>query len=99
MEAARHLLISGRVQGVGFRAWTARTAVNLGLRGWVRNLEDGRVEAWFEGPESALQEMVSACGRGPTGAWVQAVEPGSPTPVPQGFVRFDVRMDAGRPIR
>jgi acylphosphatase len=53
-EIARHVLISGRVQGVGYRAWAWRQAAALGLRGWVRNLPDGRVEMIAAGPEDAL---------------------------------------------
>lgn len=68
------VLVSGRVQGVGFRAWTGRTAAALGLSGWVRNRRDGRVEAVFTGPAEAVARMLDACRRGPAAARVEAVE-------------------------
>jgi acylphosphatase len=52
--------ISGRVQGVGFRDWTQRTAASLGLSGWVRNLANGDVEALFSGPAEAIDAMLAA---------------------------------------
>ena len=57
--------ITGRVQGVTFRAWTADNASRLGLRGWVRNHRDGSVEALFCGEASGVDEMVQLCWRGP----------------------------------
>ncbi|MBY0406103.1 MAG: acylphosphatase [Rickettsiales bacterium] len=68
------VLISGRVQGVGFRAWTVREATHLGLRGWVRNLSDGRVEATFAGEETVIHQMIEACKQGPEAARVDAIE-------------------------
>jgi acylphosphatase len=64
MRAVR-LRISGRVQGVGYRAWAVRTAARLGPRGWVRNRADGTVEALLIGDEAAVAAMVDACRRGP----------------------------------
>ena len=69
-----HLLISGRVQGVGFRYATSRQADTLGLRGWVRNLADGRVEAEFEGPNDRLDQMLDWCRTGPPFAEVCQVD-------------------------
>lgn len=66
--------IRGRVQGVGYRAWTEATALERGLEGWVRNRRDGAVEALFGGSPSALAAMIEACRRGPPGARVDAVE-------------------------
>jgi len=63
--AALRLVITGRVQGVGFRAWTRREARRRGLRGWVRNRADGSVEALFIGDETALAAMAEASWRGP----------------------------------
>lgn len=57
--------IEGRVQGVGFRAWTRREAVALGLAGTVRNLADGRVEVELEGEAQAVAAMIERCRRGP----------------------------------
>ena len=54
----RHVMFSGRVQGVGFRYTCRQTAQGLGLGGWVRNLPDGRVEAVIQGPADALTEFV-----------------------------------------
>lgn len=66
--------MSGRVQGVGFRAWTERRARELGLSGWVRNLRDGTVEAVFHGPDDLVQDMIGHCRRGPTHARVEVLE-------------------------
>ena len=67
-------LIAGRVQGVGYRAWLADRARRLELAGWVRNLEDGRVEALLSGPAEALSKLQDACRAGPPAARVEAVE-------------------------
>ncbi len=69
-----HLIISGHVQGVFYRASTCDTALKLGLKGWVRNLHDGSVEAVFEGPESDLKKAVAWCHKGPPGASVRNIE-------------------------
>lgn len=71
---ARHLLIEGRVQGVGYRDWLVREATRLGVSGWVRNREDGRVEAVVAGDEPALQALLTACRRGPRLARVDHIE-------------------------
>lgn len=68
-----HLMLRGRVQGVGYRAWCAREAEALGLRGWVRNRRDGSVEAVLAGPAVAVDAMVDACRSGPPGARVDDV--------------------------
>ena len=73
MPVAR-LVITGRVQGVGYRAWAIATARRLGLRGWVRNRSDGAVEALVAGPAEAVAAMLAACRRGPAAARVVAVE-------------------------
>jgi len=65
--------ISGRVQGVGYRAATRRQALALGVRGWVKNLPDGRVTAVFAGEPMAVQKMVDWCHRGPALAQVTQV--------------------------
>ncbi len=69
----RHILVCGLVQGVCFRAWTRRTASRLNLSGWVRNLDDGRVEAVVEGQAADVQKMVEAFYQGPSGARVESV--------------------------
>jgi acylphosphatase len=73
-EARLRLVVSGRVQGVCFRQATADAAARLGLRGWVRNLPDGRVEAEAEGTRQALEGLLAFCRRGPPAARVEAVE-------------------------
>ena len=70
MKARAHVYVSGRVQGVFFRAETADLARSLGLGGWVRNLPDGRVEALFEGEKEDVEKAVDFCRRGPRGAYV-----------------------------
>jgi acylphosphatase len=74
MDVSVHIVIRGRVQGVGFRAWTEVTALERGLEGWVRNRRDGAVEALFAGPEEIVLTMVEACRQGPPGARVNAVD-------------------------
>jgi acylphosphatase len=76
----RHVVIRGRVQGVGFRAWTEYTALDQRLEGWVRNRRDGAVEAVFAGPAAAVEEMVDACRQGPPGARVDAIDEYAATP-------------------
>ena len=70
----KHVFISGRVQGVFFRASTRDRARKLGVSGWVRNLSDGRVEAVFEGEERKVDRMVSFCRKGPKRARVEDIE-------------------------
>lgn len=81
-----YVLISGRVQGVGYRMSTVDLATDLGLSGWVRNLADGRVEAVFEGSRDVVEEMIHWCQQGPPGAVVKdvAVEYEQPQGI-QGF--------------
>jgi acylphosphatase len=69
-----HAFVSGRVQGVGFRAFTRQSAVGLRLRGWVRNLKDGRVECVAEGPAAELDKLMQAVSKGPASARVDRVE-------------------------
>lgn len=71
---AIHARITGRVQGVSFRAWTQIEAQVLGLRGWVRNETNGAVTAVIAGPAEAVDEMTRALHRGPPAAVVNAVE-------------------------
>ncbi|HTN53355.1 MAG TPA: acylphosphatase [Anaeromyxobacter sp.] len=68
------LLVAGRVQGVGFRFATVDEGRRLGLRGWVRNLGDGRVEAEAEGERAAVEALIAFCRRGPPAARVDGVE-------------------------
>ncbi len=73
-RARVHVVVSGLVQGVCFRAYAVDEARRLGLRGWVRNLADGRVEAEAEGERAALEALVQFCRRGPPAAEVEGVE-------------------------
>lgn len=81
------VVITGRVQGVGFRASCQRQAVGLGLTGWVRNRWDGAVEALLEGPAAAVDAMLDWCWQGPPMAHVTGVEVSVPAdaPVERGF--------------
>jgi len=68
------VLIRGRVQRVGYRAWTEYTALEIGLEGWVRNRSDGAVEALFAGPADDVAAMLEACRQGPPGARVESID-------------------------
>lgn len=83
------VLVSGRVQGVFFRQRTIRQARSADCAGWVRNLDDGRVEAVFEGDPEAVERMVAWCRRGPEGAVVESVEILEEDP--EGLEGFEVR--------
>jgi acylphosphatase len=74
MNVVRHVVIHGRVQGVGYRMWTEDLAERLALEGWVRNRRDGTVEAVFAGPEQAVTAAIEACRGGPRGAHVETVD-------------------------
>jgi len=87
MALQARLIISGRVQGVGYRDWTITTALRLGLTGWVRNRMDGSVEALVVGDDQAVGQMIDACRRGPAIARVDNVdiEPVDLDVLPEGF--------------
>jgi len=69
-----HVLIKGRVQGVFFRAETRREAIQLGVKGWVRNTWGRDVEAVFEGEEETVKRIIAWCHKGPPAAGVERVE-------------------------
>lgn len=69
-----HVFIEGRVQDVFYRAWVREQAQELGLGGWVRNLEDGRVEAVFEGPRDKVEKMIKKCHKGPRLAGIEHID-------------------------
>jgi acylphosphatase len=89
MKECVHVFVSGRVQGVFFRPWTEDTARELGLKGWVRNLPDGRVEAVFEGEKSKVERMVELCRKGPPHAKVERLHVSGEAP--SGLGGFEVR--------
>ena len=74
MSVIRHLVMRGRVQGVGYRAFVEHEALRLGLEGWVRNRRDGTVEAVLSGADDVIAAMIDACRRGPPAARVEAVD-------------------------
>lgn len=88
---AKHLRISGRVQGVGFRYSMLREAERLGVSGWVRNCHDGTVEAIVDGPKDAVQALLDWSNHGPPAARVKNV---SITDTTGSFLGFDLRPSA-----
>lgn len=73
-DPAVRLIVSGRVQGVGYRAWTVAVARDLGLRGWIRNRVDGTVEILAIGPQDRIDRLARDCAEGPAAARVAAVQ-------------------------
>jgi acylphosphatase len=88
-EERVHVFVSGRVQGVSFRDATRRQADQLGLSGWVRNTQDGQVEAVFEGDTDTVRQMVGWCESGPSSADVEDVSVENEQP--EGLSGFEVR--------
>jgi acylphosphatase len=85
---ARKVVITGRVQGVGYRDWMVTTAQALGVAGWVRNRADGAVEALVYGETDAVEELLRACRRGPRLAAVSRIEEEwADPPTEDGFFR------------
>jgi acylphosphatase len=74
VSVIRLVVIRGRVQGVGYRAWTEYTAEGREIEGWVRNRRDGSVEAVFAGEAQIVREMIDLCRKGPPGSRVDAIE-------------------------
>jgi acylphosphatase len=84
-----HLLISGRVQGVFFRATARDVAMELGITGWIRNTPEGKVEAEISGDQQSVDHFITWSKQGPTGAVVQSVVV---TPIDcKTFERFEIR--------
>ena len=73
-RATVRVMITGRVQGVGFRYWVSKQAGARELHGWVRNLRDGSVEAVFSGPAFVIEDMISICAEGPNMARVDSIQ-------------------------
>ena len=95
-EVTKHYLISGRVQGVGFRAFTQRTAAEFQLSGWVRNLQDGRVEAMAFGPADKLKFFEAKLKVGPAHGHVENLVIGAGI-LENNHKGFEVRKDSGKP--
>ena len=74
MGATQRMMVSGKVQGVGYRNWAIWTANALGVTGWIRNVQDGRIEIMASGEGKALDALVEACRQGPQLARVDDVE-------------------------
>jgi acylphosphatase len=74
MDVIFAVMIRGRVQGIGYRAWAEVTALELGVEGWVRNCRDGSVEAVLAGSEEVVLTMIELCRDGPPGAQVTAID-------------------------
>jgi len=87
-ETACHIIVKGKVQGVFFRKSTYKKAVELGLKGWVRNLNNGDFEIEAEGPREAIGKLRSWCGEGSKNAVVSKVE--SQEITPKGLTDFRI---------
>lgn len=93
--SAAQILVSGVVQMVGYRMWTTRTARALSLHGFVRNLDDGRVEIFAEGDAKAIDALATQCWQGPSGARVDDVK--KIAKAPRGATQFVQVADAAAP--
>ncbi len=92
MDTQIHIRVFGRVQGVGYRAWTVRQAQSLNLKGFVRNRRDGSVEVFALGPAEGITQLLKHCHDGPTFARVDDVRPMSypDAPMPSLSEEFDI---------
>lgn len=86
--SAKRVQISGRVQGVSYRAWTQRAARRHGVNGWVRNMPDGTVLAHLEGPQAAVKGLINDLRSGPSLASVTNIE--QDTAAPEGAETFEI---------
>jgi acylphosphatase len=93
MRVARRYLVSGRVQGVGFRFFAHEAASVEGVSGWVANLPDGRVEVWIEGDDESVSRVERKIRRGPPGARVSDVETLEETPTGR-YEGFKIRQSS-----
>jgi acylphosphatase len=93
----KHWFISGQVQGVGFRAFTYEAATDLHLKGWVRNLTDGRVEAVAEGNEKSVNDLLARVKKGPRSAVVKSVEEAKVDAAEKLAPKFEIRDTAEPP--
>ncbi len=88
-DTRAHVFVSGTVQGVAYRANTRDTAREAGVDGWVKNLDDGRVEAVFEGDDESVERLVEWCHSGSPAAEVESVD--AEYGDPEGLSGFEVR--------
>ncbi|MBN2556102.1 MAG: acylphosphatase [Anaerolineales bacterium] len=86
-----HLVVSGRVQGAGFRYFTYESALQFGITGWVRNRPDRRVEILASGTEENLEQFLREVHRGPNASQVDSVEVSS-SPINEEFQSFDIKL-------
>jgi len=84
-----HLIISGDVQGLGYRAWMRREAQRLGITGWVKNRQDGAVEAVIQGEEEDVKKLIEKAKLGPDVSWVEKVDI-QDMPVNENLLDFQV---------
>jgi acylphosphatase len=91
MTRSLHCVISGKVQGVGFRAWTKDIAEKFGIKGWVRNLNDGRVEVLAQGDEKKIEEFKGKLTQGPVLSRVDDIEC-KYIDYEKEFTRFELRL-------
>ena len=96
---AKRLVIAGRVQGVGFRAWMVHKAAELGISGWVRNRPDGAVEALIAGDIASVEEMARLCRRGPRMAEVSSIDEDLAEPPEEPGFHLAGEVDADRSRR
>lgn len=90
MDSVFEGVVSGRVQGVGFRYFTRQEAIDLGVQGWVRNLPDGSVSFHLEGPEREVETMLERLRRGPLGSRVDRLQ-GDWMAQSEGCLHFEIR--------
>lgn len=83
-----HVFISGKVQGVGYRYWTLTQAQKLGIKGWVKNIPDGRVEAVFLADQNIINDMIEKCYSGPSFSEVKEII--TQEEIPQNFQDFKI---------
>ena len=91
MEVTRHLILTGTVQGVGYRQFFYANALHLNCTGWVRNRADGTVEAVISGPANAVAQLLEMARRGPRHALVEAI---AVTPTEGTNAQFEIRSTA-----
>ena len=90
-----HIKVIGRVQGVGYRAWTARQAKKLNLTGFVRNRRDKSVEIWAEGEIEAVNALLEMCLKGPSWARVETILPQSYPDAPMPQIKANIFESVG----